>query len=251
MLLVVAGCGGSPVVAPDAAISIDAAPDARPDANPDALEALDLACVGQPASPPATTAIRGKVFAVVNYEIQAEVGAAVELRRSSDDGLVAEATTGADGGFEFPVTAAVAGYFVVTATGRLVTRATSDTPLDGEQDALLLVADTAEVARWYGDAGTVHAAGARTAIVAVRDCARHTADGATLTAGAAPVTYYDHLAKRWDPALAASTNGFALIPAAPASLAVTPAIGSTVFPTKTLAPIADQLALAVLSPYGN
>jgi hypothetical protein len=224
MLLVVAGCGGSPVVAPDAAISIDAAPDARPDANPDALEALDLACVGQPASPPATTAIRGKVFAVVNYEIQAEVGAAVELRRSSDDGLVAEATTGADGGFEFPVTAAVAGYFVVTATGRLVTRATSDTPLDGEQDALLLVADTAEVARWYGDAGTVHAA---------------------------PVTYYDHLAKRWDPALAASTNGFALIPAAPASLAVTPAIGSTVFPTKTLAPIADQLALAVLSPYGN
>lgn len=250
-VMIVAGCGGDPGVTVDAATGRDAALAAALDAAPDAAAGPDLSCLGQPApTGGGAMAIGGKVFAVDHYDVVPAVGAAVELRRTSDDGIVGQATAAGDGGFAIAAPGPVAGYFVVTATGHVPTRAFSDLPLTADDDALLLVADSAELARWYGDAGTVHVAGARTVVTAVRDCARHTIAGSTVgIAPASGVVYYDQPGKRWNPALAASTNGFALATSTAASVTITPRHLAAVFPSETVAALPDVLTLFVTSPY--
>lgn len=254
-LLVLAACGGGSAV-PDATPAdvpepVDAAPvDAAIDAPPDA-PGPNLACLGQPApTAGATTAIGGKVFAVDHYAIQPAV-ASVELHRRSDGGLVGQATSAADGTFSIAVTGPVDGFFVVTATGKLPTRAFSDTPLATPDGALLLVADAAELGRWYGDAGVTFATGVRTVVGVARDCAGDAFAGSTFAIAPAPasVVYYDDANKRWQPTLAASTNGFVLATATAAALTITPHFGSTVLPAKQVAARPDELTLAVISPY--
>jgi hypothetical protein len=253
MCLLLAACGGGNPGVPDATLADAAKPvDAPTEAAIDAM-GPDLSCLGQP--PPSggsgPIAITGKVFAVDHYAV-APTTATVELRRRSDDGLVGQATSAAaDGAFSIAAPGPVDGYFVVTANGKLPTRASSDTPLTADQDALLLVADAAELGRWYADAGGSFASGARTVVAAVRDCAREPATGSTASIAPAPasVVYYDDAAKRWQPALAASTNGFVLATSTAASVAITPRLGGTAFPVKQVAALPDTLTLVVISPY--
>ncbi|MBS1122997.1 MAG: hypothetical protein H6Q90_5225 [Deltaproteobacteria bacterium] len=258
-VLVVLACSGDHAELPDAPLPADARPAvdvaAPPDVAPDPL-APDLACAGQP--PPAGTgtgpiSITGKVFAIDHYEVAPAVGAMVELRRRSDDSLVGTATAGAEGAFAIAAPSPIAGYFVVTASGHLPTRAFSDTPLAADEDAALLVVDAAELARWYGDAGTSLAAGARTVVTVVRDCAREPIDDSTVVLAPAPATlvYYDDPGKRWNPALGAATNGIALATATAASLTITPRSGVTSLPAEPVEPLPDVLTLVVISPFAS
>jgi hypothetical protein len=251
----VAACSGGATEQSDAPLP----PDAR---LVDAAVASDVAtdgpapalgCAGQQPPPGGAgpIAISGKVFAIDHYAVAPALGAAVELRRRSDDSLVGVATTGAEGVFTIAAPGPIEGYFVVTATGHLPTRAFSDTPFTGDEDAALLVADTAELARWYSDVGTSFVAGARTVVSVVRDCAREPITGSTVAIAPSPakLAYYDAEAGRWDPALAASTNGVALAAQAAASLTITPSSGMTTLPSEQVAALPDVVTLVVISPF--
>ena len=248
VVLAAAGCGGGGD-APDAPAAVDAAAiDAQVavDANP------ALACAGQ--SPPTgsgAVSIDGTVLAVEDYAVEPVTGAAVELRRRSDDGVVGQAVTTADGKFTIAAAAPVNGYFIVTSAGHLPTYAFDDMRQPTGDDALLLVADAAELARWYADAGGTYAAGARTLITAVRDCDHGTADIATVAVAPAPaeLVYYDTTAMQWDPALTAATNGFALATDVAAAVTITPAFSGVTFPAEPIAALPDTLTIAVVSPY--
>jgi hypothetical protein len=248
VVVLVAACGGGGD-APDAPTVGDAAAiDARP-----AVDAIPgLGCLGQP--PPAgsgAVSIDGAVLAVEAYAVEPVAGAAVELRRRGDDGIVGQATTAADGKFTIAADAPVDGYFIVTSAGHLPTYAFDDIRQPTGDDALLLVADAAELARWYADAGDTYAAGARTVITAVRDCDHATADTATVAIAPAPgeLVYYDAIAMQWDPALTAATNGFALATDVAGAVTITPAFGGVTFPAEPIAALPDALTIAVVSPY--
>jgi hypothetical protein len=246
-----AGCGGDAAPAADAR-DVDAEvvvpPDAAaPDADPDAP---DLTCLGDAAATAGADplAVTGKVFAVAGYQVTPAAGAAVELRRRGDGALLAQAAADAEGGFELAVAggAAIDAVVVVTAADHLPTRAFPADPLVGGEDLLLLVVDAAELAAWYQDAGDAYDPGDRTVLAAVVDCARDPIRGSTLTVAPAPaaLTYYDDQAQVWDPALAASSNGFTLASGAAASVTLT----SAPLPPRTVPAAPDELTLALISP---
>ena len=250
MLLVACGDGSSD---PDASTTVDAAraDAARADAMIDAGSLADLSCLGQPPDPgPGPVTIRGTVFAVENYDITPVPNAQVVVRRRSNGALVGSATTDADGKFEIPAPEPVIATFTVNAAGYPRTRAVSDVPVPAADDALLLVANNAELARWYADAGApAFTPGDRTAIVSLRDCAFDPLAGATVEVTPAPgtIAYYDEPAKRWSPTLSATTNGFALAAQAAPSLTVTPRVGATTLPAEEVD--VDGLTLAVITPH--
>lgn len=233
-LLVLAACHGDDPIVPDAA-----APDAvviPPDSN------ADFPCLGAPA--PTEGPIAGKVFEVVDFNVAPAIGATVEIRARADDALLASGVTGDDGSFSID-TAATDVIVAVAIDGDLPTR-----ELPAARDNLLVVtASSDEVASWYAQAGATYTPDARTVIVGVSDCDGGGAAGATITTSpAAAITYYDDQAKRWDPALAASTNGFALVTGAPAELTITPAIAPTSLPPRTIAAAPGELTIAATSP---
>jgi len=256
--LVLAACSSTLTPAmPDAAPGKDArARDAPPsiDAPPDA-PGPDLACLSQP---PPTTApdplpVEGKLFAVTNYNVAPVTGATVVLRRRGTDAVLAQATTAADGGFTMTVAsggAPVDGTFTVAAAGYRPTRVDPGDPLSGGENALMLVADDAELARWYAAAGTTFTQGSPTLLTAAVDCAHDTLDGSTIEVAPAPatVTYYDATNKRWDAGLAASTNGFALVTGPASSVSVTAKLGATSLPAHAISVQANALTIAVLTP---
>jgi hypothetical protein len=258
-LFAVAACGSSPA-APDAPSHADArgldarAPDARPDGPPDA-SGPDLACLGQP--PPSTAPdplpVGGKLFAVDHYNVAPVTGGTVVLRHHGSDAVLAQATTAADGSFAMTVAsggAPVDAYFAISADGYRPTRVEPGDPLSGGENALMLVAADDELARWYAAAGTTYAAGARTLITASVDCANATLGGSTVAIAPAPATttYYDDVSKQWSASLAASTNGFALVTGAAATVTATASIGTTQLPPRTVTVPAATLTLALLPP---
>ena len=150
--------------------------------------------------------VEGKLFAVDNYEVTPVNGATVVLLRRGTDAVIAEATTAADGGFTMSVAsggAPVDGYFTVGAAGYRPTRVDPGDPLSGGENALMLVASDAELARWYAAAGTTFTPGSPTLITAAVDCAHATLDGSTIDVAPAPatVTYYDAIGTQWDAGL--------------------------------------------------
>jgi hypothetical protein len=245
-----AGCDADPAPASDARVAdaeVPLAPDAAPpDADPDAP---DLGCLGDapPADAADPLAVTGKVFAIAGYQVTAFEGAAVELRRRGDGGLVGQAATDAEGGFAISVAggAAVDAVVVVTAGGHLPTRAYPADPLIGGEDLLLVVVDDAELAAWYEDAGATHAAGDRTVLAAAVDCTLDAIPGATFAVEpAAAITYYDDQAQQWDPALTSASNGFALVTGAAASIT----LSSAPLPPRDVPASPDELTLALVSP---
>src|SRR5262245_21036119 len=262
-----AACGSSTSATPDAARTADApAPDARaPDATPpppdattpppDAASAAELACLDAP--PPTTAAdpiaITGKLFAVDHYQVDALAGVTVALRRTSDDGAIASATTGADGAFTITTPSGehpIDGYLYLDDGVHRPTYAYAGRPLDGRTDALVIVADAAELGRWYADAGDTWSAAKRTVVAAVTDCTPRSVDGASVTTSPSParLAYYDAAAQRWDPTLAASTNGFALLTGAGADEAITAHLGAVAWPPHAYPGHAGALTLAVVPP---
>ncbi len=250
-LLLVAACGGD--AAPPAA---DAA--AAPDAEaPDAWTPPEgLACLGQPppATAPEPVAIGGSLFAVEQMEVTALAGVPVELRARDGGALIASATTDGEGRFEIAVDsggAPVDGYFSVEVDGYLPTRAFPAFPLTGAENALLIAAGAEELGRWYAQAGDVYQAPERTVIAAVADCAIDSIEGATARVTPAPstLTYYDDVAHAWDPALDASTNGFALATGAAAEVTITGAIGSVDLPARAVPAAPGELTLVVATPH--
>jgi hypothetical protein len=234
VLLLLAACHGDDVATPDAT-----APDATivpPDSN------LAFPCLGMPA--PTGDAIAGKVFEVVDFAVSPAVGATVEIRARADDALLASGVTADDGSFAIAVTADDV-IVAVSIDGDLPTR-----EVPASRDNLLVVtASSDEVASWYAQAGAAYTLDARTVLAGVSDCDGGAAIGATITTSpAATITYYDDQAKRWDPALAASTNGFALVTNAPADLTITPAIAPTSLPPRTIAATSGTLTIAAMSP---
>lgn len=258
--LLLAACGSSATPAtPDAAPGTDAraidAPVTPPiDAAPDA-PGPDLACLGQP---PPTTApdpmpVEGTLFAVDHYALAPVDGAIVVLRHHGTEAVIAQATTGADGGFTMSVAtggAAVDGYFTVAAAGYRPTRIEPGDPLSGGENALMLLASDVEVERWYAAAGTPFTAGDATLITAAVDCAHDTLDGSTIAVAPAPatVTYYDATGKQWDAGLAASTNGFSLVTGPASAVSVTARLGATSLPPHAITVQANALTIAVLTP---
>lgn len=257
---ILAACGGGGGASPPDAPSVaDAkAPDAapRPDAaeSPDAAPPPALACLG--AAPPTTAAdpliARGKVFAVADYHVTALAGVPVTLHASGDDHVLGAATTGADGAFAISIASgghAIDGYLVADDGVHRPTYAFAGAPLDGAQDALLIVADDAELTRWYADAGDTWSASARTMIAAVTDCTPKSA-AASVTASPSPahLVYYDPAAQRWDASLGASANGFVLLTHANVTETITAQVGSASFPAHTIATRAGAITLAVIPP---
>jgi len=259
VLFAVAACGSSPA-APDAPSHADArAPDGRaadapPDSPPDAASP-NLACLGQP---PAATAsdplpVAGKLFAVDHYNVAPVSGGTVVLRHHGNDAVLAQATTAADGSFAMQVASGgvpVDAYFAISADGYRPTRVEPGDPLSGGENALMLVAADAELARWYTAAGATYASGARTLITANVDCDNATLPGSTVSIAPAPATttYYDDVAKQWSSMLTASTNGFALVTGADATVTATAALGATQLPARTVAVPAGTVTLALLPP---
>jgi hypothetical protein len=264
LILAAAACGDPTTERPDAADvaadgtpSIDAAsppPDAAvPDAAvPDAAAGPDLSCIG--AEPPAVADdpldITATVFAVAEYQVAAQVGVTVELRARGDGAPLAAATAGEGGDVTLTVPsggAPVDAFFAIASGAHLPTFAFPARPLVGGER---LVADEAELGRWYTDAAAgPFAAGARTAIVAVTDCAGQAIAGATISASAGAVVYYDPDAQRWDPALPSAPNGFALVTGAAASeLTITAAAGEVALPPRPVPLAADALTLIVAAP---
>jgi hypothetical protein len=248
-----AACGGGGGDPDGRVISVDApgAIDARVDAalpTPDAD--LGLACLGDPGpSGTGRVPLAGRVFGVVDYDAQPFAGATVELHARADGALLDSTESAADGGFAFTTTAPVDVYFVVTADGMVPTYAYAD-DLAAEQDDLLFIVDTAELTRWYADAGTTYAAGARTIVALLRDCILDPALGATLdTSPSASVIYYDEPAMRWDPTLSSGDNGFALIPNAPASLTATPHYHAATFPPETIESLPSTVTMTIITPH--
>lgn len=258
VLFALAACGSSPA-APDApshadARAQDAPPDSPPDSPPDA-PGPDLACLGQP--PPSTAPdplpVAGKLFAVDHYNVAPVTGGTVVLRRHGSDAVLAQATTGSDGSFTMSVAsggAPVDGYFAIAADGYRPTRVEPGDPLSGGENALMLVAADDELARWYTAAGATYTAGARTLITASVDCDNATLDGSTVAIAPAPATttYYDDVAKQWSPTLTSSTNGFALVTGAAASVTATAEFGATQLPPRTISVPAGTVTLALLPP---
>jgi hypothetical protein len=236
VLLFAAGCGRSPV-AFDAPAPVDGPPPPPP------IDAA-LPCLGQPAptTAPDPLVITGKIFAIDHYDATPLAGAAVALD-------AATATSDADGAFTLTIASgghAVTGVLAISASGFVPTFGDPGEPLvGGDLDVLLAVATEDEIARWYGDAGATYAPGARTLVSATVDCARQTIAGSTIAPAA---VYYDARAKRWDPALAASTNGFALLANAPASVTLTAHAGADALPPRTVAVADAALTFAVISP---
>lgn len=259
-LLVLAACSSTSAPAtPDAVPGTDAraidAPVHLPiDGAPDA-PGPDLACLGQP---PPTTApdplpVEGKLFAVENYEVAPVDGATVVLRRRGTDAVLAQATTAADGGFTMSVASGgvpVDGTFTVAAAGYRTTRIDPGDPLSGGENALMLVAGDAELARWYAAAGAIYTPGSPTLLTAAVDCAHDTLDGSTIAVApaAATVTYYDATTKQWDAALASSTNGFSLVTGPASAVSVTARLGATSLPPHDITVQANALTIAVLTP---
>jgi hypothetical protein len=238
-------------------------PDARPDApvvldapvDTPAIDApaFDLSCLGQP--PPSTAPdplpIAGKVFAIDHYQVVPVAGATVVLHRRADDGVVATAVTGSDGAYAMSIASggkAFDGYYIVTATGELPSRIDPGDPLTAGANALAVVATAAEIQRWYADAGATYTAAAPTLIAAVVDCQHAAVSGSTIAiAPTAPVTYYD--GTKWNPTLAASANGFALVPGAAATESITAAWQGHAFPARPAAAPASTLSLVLVTPY--
>lgn len=258
LVTLLAACS-EPAAEPDAGML----PDARllPDGAvadavvPDAADPT-LACLGQP--PPATApdplAVGGTVFSVVDLEIAQLPGATVEVRRRADDALLVEAVTDGEGRFDVEVSSGglpVDAYFQVVADGYLPTRGLPGYPLAGGENALLVAADAAEVAAWYAQVGDTYEPDARTVIAGVADCEGHGVAGASVTVAPPPatLTYYDDPARAWNPALEASTNGFALLTRPAASVAVTAAAGDLVFPGQQVAAPPGMLTMAVITPH--
>jgi hypothetical protein len=243
---------------------IDAAPpdttDAASDTAPppdDTPPRIDLTCLGDPApaTAPDPLPIAGKAFAIDHYDAQALANATVELRARSGDALIASTASGADGAFAFAVASKgvpVDATLVVVAAGYRTVRGIPAEPFHGTTpDALLAVATDEELARWYADAGAAsYTPGAPTLITATIDCTGRAIDGATLAVAPAAetLTYYDARAKRWQPTLTASTNGFALITGAATAITATPAASGTQLPARGLVVAPGVLTLAVLSP---
>jgi hypothetical protein len=260
--LAAAACGDRPAPAVDAtspdAARLDARPAAAdaaaPDAVPDAADGPDLTCLDQ--DPPAAAAdplvVGGTVFAVVAYQLAPVEGAPVELRRRGDGGLVASATTGADGAFTLSVAsggAPVDGYFAIATAGRLETRAYPGAPLVGGENAFLLVADAAEVGAWYDAAGEAYT-GQATVVADVVDCGDGSIAGATVDVAPAPaaVVYDDDAAGRWDPTLDASGNGYALVTGAAAEVTLTAHAAGQTFPGHAVPAAPGTLTLALTPP---
>ncbi|MCW5804945.1 MAG: hypothetical protein KIT31_21425, partial [Deltaproteobacteria bacterium] len=218
LVVALAACGSSPPVTPDGAVLDAHVPDGRADAPLDAPEKppLDFTCLNQP--PPATAPdpllVGGKLFAIEHYQVAALAGATVVLRRRANDAPIAQAQTAADGAFEMSVASGgepVDGYFTIDAPGFAPSRIDPGDPLFDGEGPLLAVATGDEMARWYADAG-LPATGTGAILTATVDCANDAGRGATLAlAPPAALAYYDDVAQRWDPALAASENGFALV----------------------------------------
>jgi hypothetical protein len=247
-----AGCDGQPAPASDARdvdAEVPVAPDAAPppDADPDAP---DLTCLGDAAPTLAADPLQvtGKVFAIADYQVTAFEGAAVELRRRGDGGLVGQAATDAEGAFTISVAGGVAidAVVVVAAAGHLPTRAYPADPLAGGEDLLLVVVDDAELAAWYQDAGDQYDAGDRTVLAAVVDCARDAIRDSPLAIAPEPdaLTFYDDQAQQWDPVLTSASNGFALASGAAATVTLT----SAPLPPRDVPASPGELALALVSP---
>lgn len=254
-ILVLAACSATPAT-PDAPQSlVDArAADAPNVDTPADAPGPDLTCLGQsPTTAPEPLPVAGKVFSVDHYDITPVAGAIVVLRRRGTDAAIMQTTTAADGAFAMSVVsngAPVDGYFTVAAAGYRPTRVDPGAPLSGGENALTLVADDAELTRWYAAAGVAFTAGAPTLITASVDCARDTLNGSTISVAPSPgkVTYYDADAKHWDAQLAASTNGFALVTGAASSVAVTGKLGTVQLPPHTVEVPAGTLTIGVITP---
>jgi hypothetical protein len=229
--------------APDAPGTVDARADAMPDAD------LRLACLGDPAPAIPDGTIAGHVFAVAGYQPVALAGASVELRRVVDDVVIDSATSDGEGEFALALAADTPAYFVAIMPGMIPTYAYTDA-IDPGEDIALFVIDGGERTQWYADAGATLALGTRTVLAVVRDCGRENLDGIRVaTTPAATAVYYDEAAMRWSPAMTATSNGFALIPEAPATATVLATLGGTAFPGEPLLAREDVITLVVMSPY--
>jgi hypothetical protein len=253
-LIVLAACGGAPAKpdAADAPRPIDAMPDASPDADPNAP---DLSCLGQapPATAPDPLPVAGKLFAIVNYDVAPIANATIVVARRSDGATLAQTTTAADGAFATSIASGgvpVDALLTAAVAGMRPTVVDPGEPLSGGENALMVAADDAELARWFADANAPHAAGDGALVTVVSDCARQAIAGSTVAIAPAPgaVTYYDAVAKRWDPALQASTNGFALVTAPATAVSATARSGTAQFPPQTVAPPSGSLTIAVVTP---
>jgi hypothetical protein len=257
LLLAVVACG-SPAAAPDALVVVphpDAALDARPDAPPVDAAFDPLACAGQPA--PATALdplpIHGTLFAIDHYQVAPVAGATVVVRRRADAGVLATLTTNASGAFATSLSSGgtpLDAYFTVDVAGYRSSRIDPGDALVGSENALLVVATEAEIARWYGDAGVSASGG--TLIAATVDCAGDAISSSIAVAPSpAGIAYYDDAHQRWDASLAASTNGFALVAGPSASVTVTAHAGATTFPAQVIAAPANVLTVAVVTPHAR
>ena len=262
--MIATACGTKTSSAPDAPPILPDAPPILPDAAappdaadlPDAAPPPDLACLdhapAQTASDPLVA--RGKLFAIVDYQVSALKGVTVALRRASDDHELGTATTADDGSFAISIAsggAAQDAYFFVDDGAHRPTYAYPGAPLTGDENALLIVADDAELARWYADAGAgTWDASKRTVIAAATDCTPKSVAGATMTASPAPakLVYYDPNAQRWDATLSESANGFVLLTGANVTETITANAGTQTFPAHTFAAHPGAITLAVVPP---
>jgi hypothetical protein len=258
--VIAAACGtktgsapDAPPPAPDAMQPPDAGPPDAPDLS-DAAPPANLACLGHAPSQTAGDPLiaTGKLFAVANYQVAALANVQVVLRRTSDDHELATATTAADGSFAISIAsggAAQDAYFFVDDGVHRPTYALPGAPLTGSENALIIVADDAELTRWYADAGDTWSASKRTLIAAVTDC-QPKSIAASITASPAPakLVYYDPNAQHWDPALAQSDNGFVLLTGANVTETITANAGTQSYPAHTFAAHAGAITLAVVPP---
>jgi hypothetical protein len=259
VLFLLAACGHDAAApdaprTPDARVHLsDATPDARPDAVPSDA-GPDLACLGHAPSTTANdpVAFGGTVFAVDNYQLSQTAGASISLLARSNNAVLATASSGSDGSFTMSIEShgvPVDAYFTVTVSGDLPSRVDPGTPLLGGENALLLAAADAEVARWYADAGSPYVAGTGALIGVVVDCeTKVTGNSTVASAPTGQAVYYDDGASRWSPTLTASTNGYALVIGASASPTLTPAIATRQLPSRTVEAPTGTVSLALLPP---
>jgi hypothetical protein len=233
LALLAGACDADPTPAADAA-------------SPDGEVAAPDAAVPPDAAEPIV--VGGTVFDVTAYQVTPLAGAAVELHSRSDGAVLGAATADAEGRFAITVAGdgPVDGVVTVAAADHLPTRAYPAAPLAGGEDLLLLAVGGDELAAWYVDAGDVHDPGDRTVLAAAVDSAGDPIPDATLTVAPAPaaLVYYDDEAQRWDPALTAAGNGFALATGAAAAVTLTWAG----LPPREVSALPDELTIAVVSP---
>jgi len=256
--ILLAACGSPSPSVPDAPIRHpDAArPDATPDAPPDAFVGPNLACLGQP--PPSTAPdplpLDGKVFVVDHYQVMPFAGATVTVHRRSDDSVLATSSvTAADGTYALSATthgAALDAYLTVAAPNEVPVRIDPGDPLTTGFFGLALVAPTAEIMRWYADAGATYSADAATTIAIAVDCDHASIAGTTVTvAPQAPVIYYN--ADHWDPTATTSDKGFALLAPGHATESIATTWHGHNLPAHAFITAAGTLTLAVVSPYAT